>query len=516
MEKDKNIEVRIYLKGILGILCAPLLYFFYLWYFTWLELDILLEVFSQPNMYLYVAGMIGILVFLFMGHFRKIKYYCSLNQYENAQNRIFWFSLTFLGIGILYGALGPFVVFHGLDVPSHRYFVASLLGPIMLILMSMPFSLAILADIELWAAKTPIAGSRIFKSKMRINGTLLISTIGAILTTGLIFYMILYNISEGAAYSLNSILVKILVAGLISLFQILYPVLLVSNIMTKELNKIKDAVTDLSKGYLNKNNEASTRDEFGILVNNLQTMNLKLKGIIENIIKCSNEIKLSSKGLSSSSSILSHISTSQTESTHSLSTIIHDMSEAMQDSVDSTDVTKDIILGSSLNLEESSKLVNSSIQSMFKINDKLKVISEIASQTNLLALNASVEAARAGEHGKGFAVVATEVRKLAENSQKSAKEINEMAKVNMELGNKSITGMDEVLPQIQQSVKLIESVSSMTKIQKSKTDSMVSAFQEIRDFAKKNHAVSEELLNSSEALKRYSENLLNTIQFFKV
>ena len=516
MEKDKNIETRIYLKGILGILCAPILYFFYLWYFNWLEFDILVKVFSEPNMYIYIVVMLGVLFFLFSSHFKKIKNYCSFNQYENAQNQIYWFSVTFLGIGILYGALGPFVVFHGLDIPTHRYLIACLLGPIMLILMSMPFSLALIADIELWASKTPIVGKRILKSQVRINGTLLISTIGAILTTGLIFYMILYNISEGASYSLNSILVKILIVGLISLFQILYPVLLVSNITSKELNKIKNSVSSLSKGYLNKQIIANTRDEFGILVNDLQTMNLKLKGIIENIMKCSNEIKMSSKGLSSNSSILSNISSSQTESTNNLSNIMHEMSEAMQDGVDSTDVTKEIILGSSLNLEESSKLVNSSIQSMFKINDKLKVISEIASQTNLLALNASVEAARAGEHGKGFAVVATEVRKLAENSQKSAKEINEMAKVNMELGNKSIIGMDEVLPQIQQSVKLIESVSSMTKNQKSKTDSMVNSFKEIRDFAKKNHTVSEELLNSSEALKRYSENLLNTIQFFKI
>ncbi|MGG0646265.1 methyl-accepting chemotaxis protein [Bacillus mycoides] len=74
-----------------------------------------------------------------------------------------------------------------------------------------------------------------------------------------------------------------------------------------------------------------------------------------------------------------------------------------------------------------------SMQNVQKLEERMKqvehivsVVSEIASQTNLLALNASIEAARAGEHGRGFAVVAEEVRKLADESDHSARNISQL------------------------------------------------------------------------------------------
>ncbi|MTV47366.1 hypothetical protein GJ688_00035 [Heliobacillus mobilis] len=61
-----------------------------------------------------------------------------------------------------------------------------------------------------------------------------------------------------------------------------------------------------------------------------------------------------------------------------------------------------------------------------KTDDILHFVSDVASNSNLLGLNAAIEAARAGEHGRGFAVVAEEIRKMADNSGKAVKDINQI------------------------------------------------------------------------------------------
>jgi CHASE3 domain sensor protein len=84
------------------------------------------------------------------------------------------------------------------------------------------------------------------------------------------------------------------------------------------------------------------------------------------------------------------------------------------------------------------------------------LVSDLANQTNMLALNAAVEAVRAGEHGKGFAVVSGEIRKLADQSKKSAEKINALVQDIQNAINSTVMATDEGTKTVEEGVRIAE------------------------------------------------------------
>ncbi len=87
---------------------------------------------------------------------------------------------------------------------------------------------------------------------------------------------------------------------------------------------------------------------------------------------------------------------------------------------------------------------NTTNESAMKIREATTLITSIAEETNLLSLNASIEAARAGDQGRGFAVVASQIQKLAEQSNDSARQIENIIDSLINDSQKSVATMEDV------------------------------------------------------------------------
>ncbi len=286
--------------------------------------------------------------------------------------------------------------------------------------------------------------------------------------------------------------------------------------ITRPIIAINSLIKNMSNGDLTQKSDVQLNNEIGelsdaynIMINELTNIISGIKDNISNFNEGTREVATNalhiSEGASEQASSIEEISSVMEEITGTIN-------QSAENSVVANKISQEAAQGMSSVRTDSEKVVEANN----RIKDKIKIITDIATQTNILALNAAVEAARAGEQGRGFAIVAAEVRKLAELSNKAAKDIVDLTSESYELSLSSLERVTGLLPEIEKTSNLVQEISAAAQEQNNGINQVNFAISELNSVTQRNSASSEELASTSDELSSQSKELLQSILYFKI
>ncbi|QDD88647.1 methyl-accepting chemotaxis protein [Pseudomonas oryzihabitans] len=236
------------------------------------------------------------------------------------------------------------------------------------------------------------------------------------------------------------------------------------------VDQVNGTLTRLATRDLTARCAYQGRDEFGTITGNLNLMSQELGQVIQEIGAATMQVATAAEEASAVAVQTSQNVAQQRLGTDQVATAIAEMSATVKDVARSTteaaegsrqvegntsqgrrelQATISLVQGLSVQAERTSAIIAELKQESDSISSVLDVIRGIAEQTNLLALNAAIEAARAGEAGRGFAVVADEVRALAQKTQQSTGNIQQMISHLQTGSDRATQAMQETLSQVQ-------------------------------------------------------------------
>ncbi|MCD5995648.1 methyl-accepting chemotaxis protein [Pseudomonas sp. CDFA 602] len=328
--------------------------------------------------------------------------------------------------------------------------------------------------------------------------------------------------------------------------------------ITRPLQETMAVVDRIASGDLSQTMVVTRRDELGVLQQGIQRMGSTLRELIGGIRDSVVQIASAAEELSAVTEQTSAGVNSQKVETDQVATAMHEMSATVAEVARNAEQASEAASTADKEAREGDKVVGEAIvqierlaaevlrstdamtlleQESDKIGKVMDVIKAVAEQTNLLALNAAIEAARAGEAGRGFAVVADEVRGLAQRTQQSTEEIEnlvaalqngtrqvssimlssrELTVSSVQLSRKAGTSLSSITQTVSNIQAMNQQIAAAAEEQSAVAEEISRSIVNVRDVSEQTASASEETAASSVELARLGGQLQTMVSHFRI
>lgn len=288
---------------------------------------------------------------------------------------------------------------------------------------------------------------------------------------------------------------------------------------------------DFFKGFLSRINESSHKvsELIDTLTSVSEETTANSSQIATTIQQLCEKISNQTKRVESASGLIEAITISSNYITDLAKDAVHASGDVYSSAQDGKNITEEMVSKMSKIdevISNSAVAIEELVEKSKHITNIVNVLTAIADQTNLLALNAAIEAARAGEAGRGFAVVAEEVRKLAEESASSAKNIGELVKAiqsqtdiaanSMKEGVEAVKGGAGMIDRFSTSFSNIVNISDKSnQLVSSITETTVNiltGLEDIKKFIEDTLPLAEDAIRVSQAVGASSEEQTSAME----